>query len=223
MPKRQRVSPAQRVTSPWTALTASLAKKTSWRRPAHLLFRGQDLHGHLRHQRRTSSPGLLGRNPSPDDLHWHAAAGAKKCRPGFLAGRRARCDLEDEVQQGNQAFAIGVQKTVVPCPAEALGQDVLQDQTQEICTRQGAYLHFTTLTVAVAKADCLCTHMRNFEIWTCGQLTWRLKDTTRRNEDGSYQVLSTARASSPLSADKAGCQTNSMPASRNSSNKGRGS
>ncbi len=37
---------------------------------------------------------------------------------------------------------------------------------------------------------CLCTHMRNFEIWTCGHLTYRLKDTTRRNEDGSYRLLS---------------------------------
>ena len=44
--------------------------------------------------------------------------------------------------------------------------------------------------VKVFDKTCLCTHMRNFEIWTCGQLTWRLKDTTRRNEDGSYQVLS---------------------------------
>ena len=32
--------------------------------------------------------------------------------------------------------------------------------------------------------------MRNFEIWTCGQLTWRLKDTTLRNADGQYQLLS---------------------------------
>ncbi len=44
--------------------------------------------------------------------------------------------------------------------------------------------------VKVFDKTCLCTHLRNFEIWTCGQLTWRLKDTTRRNEDGSYQVLS---------------------------------
>ena len=25
---------------------------------------------------------------------------------------------------------------------------------------------------------CLCTHMRNFDCWTCGHLTYRLKDTT---------------------------------------------
>jgi nitronate monooxygenase len=44
--------------------------------------------------------------------------------------------------------------------------------------------------VKVFDKTCLCTHMRNFEIWTCGQLTWRLKDTTHRLPDGSYQMLS---------------------------------
>jgi len=37
---------------------------------------------------------------------------------------------------------------------------------------------------------CLCTHMRNFDIWTCGHYTYRLKDTTLRQPDGSYQILS---------------------------------
>ncbi|MDR2839591.1 MAG: nitronate monooxygenase [Azonexus sp.] len=43
--------------------------------------------------------------------------------------------------------------------------------------------------VKVWDKTCLCTHMRNFEIWTCGQLTWRLKDTTHRLPDGGYQLL----------------------------------
>jgi nitronate monooxygenase len=43
--------------------------------------------------------------------------------------------------------------------------------------------------VSVQDKTCLCTHMRNFDIWTCGHLTWRLKDTTVRREDGSYQLL----------------------------------
>lgn len=43
--------------------------------------------------------------------------------------------------------------------------------------------------VSVMDKTCLCTHMRNFEIWTCGHLAWRLKDTTIRREDGSYQLL----------------------------------
>jgi len=37
---------------------------------------------------------------------------------------------------------------------------------------------------------CLCTHMRNYDCWTCGQYTYRLKDTTHRNADGTYQILS---------------------------------
>ena len=44
--------------------------------------------------------------------------------------------------------------------------------------------------VSVKDKTCLCTHMRNFEIWTCGQTTSRLKDTTVRRADGSYQLLS---------------------------------
>ncbi|MBN8476135.1 nitronate monooxygenase [Sulfuritalea sp.] len=50
-------------------------------------------------------------------------------------------------------------------------------------------LHPDAKKVKVMDKTCLCTHMRNFEIWTCGHYTYRLKDTTRRNEDGSYQLL----------------------------------
>jgi nitronate monooxygenase len=51
-------------------------------------------------------------------------------------------------------------------------------------------LHPEAKKVKVLDKTCLCTHMRNFEIWTCGHYTYRLKDTSRRNEDGSYQLLS---------------------------------
>lgn len=44
--------------------------------------------------------------------------------------------------------------------------------------------------VSVQDKTCLCTHMRNFDIWTCGSTTYRLKDTTRQLADGSYQLLS---------------------------------
>jgi nitronate monooxygenase len=50
-------------------------------------------------------------------------------------------------------------------------------------------LHPTEKRVSVMDKTCLCTHMRNFEIWTCGQLTWKLKDTSYKREDGSYQLL----------------------------------
>jgi nitronate monooxygenase len=51
-------------------------------------------------------------------------------------------------------------------------------------------LHPEAKKVKVQDKTCLCTHMRNFEIWTCGHYTYRLKDTSRRKEDGSYELLS---------------------------------
>jgi NAD(P)H-dependent flavin oxidoreductase YrpB (nitropropane dioxygenase family) len=44
--------------------------------------------------------------------------------------------------------------------------------------------------IRVFDKTCLCTHMRNFNCWTCGHTTYRLKDTTHRLADGSYQILS---------------------------------
>lgn len=44
--------------------------------------------------------------------------------------------------------------------------------------------------IQVFDKTCLCTHMRNFKLWTCGHYTYRLKDTTRKAADGSYQALS---------------------------------
>ena len=43
--------------------------------------------------------------------------------------------------------------------------------------------------VKVWDKTCLCTHMRNFDLWTCGHYTYRLKDTTRKLPDGSYALL----------------------------------
>ncbi|MBZ0067962.1 MAG: nitronate monooxygenase [Thiobacillus sp.] len=51
-------------------------------------------------------------------------------------------------------------------------------------------LHPDVKKLSVRDKTCLCTHMRNFDIWTCGQTTYRLKDTTRKLPDGSYQILS---------------------------------
>ncbi|MBS1186330.1 MAG: nitronate monooxygenase [Burkholderiaceae bacterium] len=44
--------------------------------------------------------------------------------------------------------------------------------------------------VFVKDKTCLCTYMRNYNVWTCGHYTYRLKDTTNRLPDGSYQPLS---------------------------------
>ena len=51
-------------------------------------------------------------------------------------------------------------------------------------------LHPDGKNISVMDKTCLCTHMRNYNCWTCGSTTYRLKDTTRRLADGSYQELS---------------------------------
>jgi nitronate monooxygenase len=50
-------------------------------------------------------------------------------------------------------------------------------------------LHPDEKKIQVFDKTCLCTHMRNFKMWTCGQYTYRLKDTTHKLPDGSYQLL----------------------------------
>ena len=50
-------------------------------------------------------------------------------------------------------------------------------------------LHPDAKKISVLDKTCLCTHMRNFDCWTCGQNTYRLKDTSHRLADGSYQIL----------------------------------
>lgn len=44
--------------------------------------------------------------------------------------------------------------------------------------------------LSVKDKTCLCTQMRNFDLWTCGHYTYRLKDTSRKLDDGTYQMLS---------------------------------
>ncbi len=55
---------------------------------------------------------------------------------------------------------------------------------------QEVVLHPNSKNISVKEKTCLCTHMRNFNCWTCGSTTYRLKDTTKRLADGSYQTLS---------------------------------
>ncbi|WVH09353.1 MAG: hypothetical protein EoVTN8_734 [Fluviibacter phosphoraccumulans EoVTN8] len=50
--------------------------------------------------------------------------------------------------------------------------------------------HPNSKNISVMDKTCLCTHMSNMNCWTCGQFTYRLKDTTHRLENGSYQTLS---------------------------------
>lgn len=51
-------------------------------------------------------------------------------------------------------------------------------------------LHPDGKNISVMDKTCLCTHMRNYNCWTCGSTTYRLKDTTHRLPDGRYQTLS---------------------------------
>jgi nitronate monooxygenase len=50
--------------------------------------------------------------------------------------------------------------------------------------------HPESKNIVVMDKTCLCTHMRNFNCWTCGHYTYRLKDTTHKKADGTYQLLS---------------------------------
>jgi nitronate monooxygenase len=50
-------------------------------------------------------------------------------------------------------------------------------------------LHPDAAKVSVPDKTCLCTHMRNFDCWTCGHYVYRLKDTSRPLADGGYQLL----------------------------------
>jgi len=60
----------------------------------------------------------------------------------------------------------------------------IQSYNREVAAHPGAR------RVSVMDKTCLCTHMRNFDCWTCGHYTYRLKDTSRKLEDGNYQILS---------------------------------
>lgn len=51
-------------------------------------------------------------------------------------------------------------------------------------------LHPGVKKISVMEKTCMCTHMRNFDLWTCGHYTYRLKDTSRKGADGNYEILS---------------------------------
>ncbi|MBK6653619.1 nitronate monooxygenase [Zoogloea sp.] len=51
-------------------------------------------------------------------------------------------------------------------------------------------LHPGVKKISVMEKTCMCTHMRNFDLWTCGHYTYRLKDTSHKGADGNYEILS---------------------------------
>ena len=64
--------------------------------------------------------------------------------------------------------------------------DYIDAYNREVAANPGAR------RVAVMDKTCLCTQMRNFSIWTCGHSASRLKETSRRDADGRWQLLSAA-------------------------------
>ena len=36
---------------------------------------------------------------------------------------------------------------------------------------------------------CICTHFYNNTCYTCGENAYRLKETTSKNDDGTYKIL----------------------------------
>jgi nitronate monooxygenase len=88
-----------------------------------------------------------------------------KKSPGIGAGTRPNCEAYGYLLDANGYCAY------------------IKAYNREVAAHPGAR------KVLVRDRTCLCTHMRNFDIWTCGQTTYRLKDTTRQLADGSYQLL----------------------------------
>jgi nitronate monooxygenase len=87
-----------------------------------------------------------------------------KKSPGIGAGIRPNCEAYGYLLDGNGKCAY----------IEAYNREV--------------ELHPDADKISVMDKTCLCTHMRNFDIWTCGHYAYRLKDTTVRLSDGSYQL-----------------------------------
>nr|VFK17823.1 MAG: nitronate monooxygenase [Candidatus Kentron sp. LPFa] len=44
--------------------------------------------------------------------------------------------------------------------------------------------------LSVEDKMCICSHMRNFNVWTCGHTAYRLQETAYRSEDGNWELPS---------------------------------
>jgi hypothetical protein len=64
----------------------------------------------------------------------------------------AGIELEQEMQQGDQALAVGVQEAEIASAAKALGQHVLENQPEEIDPGERAPFRLAGLSVAIAEA-----------------------------------------------------------------------
>ena len=89
-----------------------------------------------------------------------------KSTPAIGAGIRPNCEAYGYLLDGNGGCAY----------IDAYNREVALQPNSKV--------------ISVMDKTCLCTHMRNFNCWTCGSTTYRLKDTTNRLPDGTYQTLS---------------------------------
>ena len=64
-----------------------------------------------------------------------------------------RNDAQNEMQERDQPLLVRVQEAVVARATEAFGQDVLQQQVQEIGAGQGTDFRFPAAAVPVAVVD----------------------------------------------------------------------
>jgi nitronate monooxygenase len=88
-----------------------------------------------------------------------------KRSPGIGAGIRPNCEAYGYLLDGSGNCAY----------IEAYNRELEQHPDEE--------------ELSVKDKMCLCTHMRNFDCWTCGHYVYRLKDTSRKLPDGSYEIL----------------------------------
>ncbi|OHX11716.1 2-nitropropane dioxygenase [Chromobacterium sphagni] len=141
-----------------------------------------------------------------------AGAGAVQVATRFTVSRE--CGLPEKVQQEyfksseedievNQLSPTGYpMRMIKSCPA--IGDSIRPNceaygyllDSKGSCSYIDAYYKAQQAAapgskrVPVWEKTCLCTHMRNFDCWTCGHYAYRLKDTSHKRDDGSYQLLS---------------------------------
>lgn len=70
-------------------------------------------------------------------------------------------ELEEQLYHLNELFAIGMEKAKVASPSEALRQDMLQQQPQELFTAKRSELKLPGLAVSVTEGDVAVTTGNN--------------------------------------------------------------
>jgi len=102
----------------------------------------------------TLNDGERRRNTRFDNNHAASAGPALEGRPFSQPGQRpVRIHALQNLQQANQPLAVGVQKDEVAGAPEAIGQDMPEDQPQEIGAGQRSSLDRPDFAVLVAESD----------------------------------------------------------------------